>query len=102
MASESGGWLNRAHVIPGGGCVCGVVGRFFSGPPAGAKVINRGVSRSGLGWPAVVGESPVDENIMAFVELSPSSSGPVESAVNLAGPPAKPKYSLMTDSGLVP
>ena len=51
------------HVIPGGGCVCGVVGRFFSGPPAWAKVINRGVSRSGLGWPAVEGESPVDENI---------------------------------------
>ena len=22
--------------------------------------------------------------------------------MNLAGPPAKPKYSLMTDSGLVP
>lgn len=26
VASERGGWLNRAHVIPGGGCVCGVVG----------------------------------------------------------------------------
>ena len=32
----------------------------------------------------------------------PSSSELVEFAVNLAGPPAKPKYSLMTDSGLVP
>ena len=32
----------------------------------------------------------------------PSSSEPVKFAVNLAGPPAKPKYSLMTDSGLVP
>ena len=32
----------------------------------------------------------------------PSSSEPVKFAVNLAGPPAKPKYSLVTDSGLVP
>ena len=32
----------------------------------------------------------------------PSSSEPVKVAVNLAGPPAKPKYSLVTDSGLVP
>ena len=102
MASESGGWLNRMHVIPGRGCVCGVVGRFFSGPPARAEVINRWVSRSGLGWPAVEGESPVDENSTAPVELSPSSSGPVKSAVNLPGPPGKPEYFLMTDSGLVP
>ena len=49
-----------------------------------------------------MGESPVTENIAAFVELSPSSSGPVESAVNLPGPPGKPEYLLMTDSGLVP
>jgi hypothetical protein len=26
----------------------------------------------------------------------------VESAVNLPGPPGKPEYFLMTDSGLVP
>jgi hypothetical protein len=32
----------------------------------------------------------------------PSSSGPVKSAVNLPGPPGKPKYFSMTDSGLVP
>ena len=32
----------------------------------------------------------------------PSSSELVEFAVNLAGPPAKPKYYLVTDSGLVP
>jgi hypothetical protein len=82
--------------------VCGVVGRFFSGPPARAKVINRGVSRSGLGWPVVEGESPVGENFTAFVELSPSSSGPVKSAVNLPGPPGKPEYFPVTDSGLVP
>ena len=34
--------------------------------------------------------------------LFPSSTEPVEFGVNLAGPPAKPKYSLVTDSGQVP
>ncbi len=32
----------------------------------------------------------------------PSSTEPVKFGVNLAGPPAKPEYSLVTDSGLVP
>ena len=59
------------HVIPGGGCVGGVVGRFFSGPPARAKVINRGVSRSGLGWSGVEGESPVGENASSVVRRIP-------------------------------
>jgi hypothetical protein len=77
VASESGGWLNRMHVRPGGGCVCGVVGRFFSGPPARAGVKNRWVSRSGLGWSAVEGESPVDENLTAPVKRFPRvAAGP--------------------------
>ena len=60
------------------------------------------VSRSGLGWSAVDGESPVGENCMPVLCCYPSSSGPVKSAVNLPGPPGKPEYFLMTDSGLVP
>jgi hypothetical protein len=60
------------------------------------------VNGSGLGWPAVDGESPVRENMNSVVRLSPSSSGPVKSAVNLPGPPGKPEYFPMTDSGLVP
>ena len=55
-----------------------------------------------LGWPAVDGESPVRENPLPALCRFPSSSGPVESAVNLPGPPGKPEYLLMTDSGLVP
>ena len=102
MASESGGWLNRMHVIPGGGCVCGVVGPVFLLPPKGAAVIKACVSRSGLGWSAGVGESPVGENMCSAVAVSPSSSGLVESAVNLPGPPGKPEYCPVTDSGLVP
>ena len=60
------------------------------------------VSGSGLGWSAVDGESPVRENPAPALYQLPSSSGPVESAVNLPGPPGKPEYFLMTDSGLVP
>ena len=60
------------------------------------------VSRSGLGWSAVDGESPVRENPAPALYQLPSSSGLVESAVNLPGPPGKPEYFLMTDSGSVP
>ena len=60
------------------------------------------VSGNGLGWSAVDGESPVRENPTPAWYQLPSSSGPVESAVNLPGPPGKPKYFSMTDSGLVP
>lgn len=60
------------------------------------------VSGSGLGWSAIDGESPVRENPAPALYQLPSSSGPVESAVNLPGPPGKPKYFSMTDSGLVP
>ena len=102
VASERGGWLNRVHVIPGGGCVCGVVGSVFCLPPWAAAVRKVRVSRSGLGWSAVDGESPVGENMNSVVAVSPSSSGPVESAVNLPGPPGKPEYFSVTDSGLVP
>ncbi len=77
-------------------------GVFVPGPPARTGVINRGVSRNGLGWSAVAGESPVGENMAAPEKMFPSSSGPVESAVNLPGPPGKPKYFPMTDSGRVP
>ena len=38
---------------------------------------------------------------MALV-LFPSSTGPVKSGVNLPGPPGKPEYYLVTDSGQVP
>jgi hypothetical protein len=60
------------------------------------------ISGSGLGWSAADGESPVRENPSPVLYQLPSSSGLVESAVNLPGPPGKPKYFSMTDSGLVP
>ena len=67
MASESGGWLNRMHVIPGRGCVCGVVGSISSDLPVWAAVRKDGVSRSGLGWSVVEGENPVGENMSSVV-----------------------------------
>ena len=51
---------------------------------------------------SVEGESPVDENMLPAVAVSPSSSGPVKSAVNLPRPLGKPEYFPVTDSGLVP
>ena len=70
MASESGGWLNRVRVILGRGCGCGVVG-LLRESSAGFSMIVRGVSGTLLGWAAVVGESPVRENIMWVVAAIP-------------------------------
>ena len=54
--------LNHARVIPGRGCVCGVVGRVWAGLPAGRAVRKPRVSRSALGSATVDGDSPVGEN----------------------------------------
>ncbi len=94
--------LNRWRVIPGRGCVGGVVGAKWPGLPAGRVVIKTGVSRTELERPAVVGDSPVGENTGSAWLCFPSSSELVEFAVNLAGPPAKPEYYPVTDSGRVP
>ena len=51
--------------------MCGVVGSVFLGPPAGAAVRKQCVSRSGLGWSAVDGESPVGENMLSVVRSVP-------------------------------
>jgi hypothetical protein len=72
------------------------------GLPAWRTVIKTCVSRTELEKPAVVGESPVGESTGSVLHCFPSSSELVKFAVNLAGPPAKPKYSLVTDSGRVP
>ena len=51
--------------------------------------------------PATKGESPVYEKIEKEDRYL-SRAGHVESGLNLGGPPSKAKYSLVTDSGLVP
>ncbi len=49
----------------------------------------------------IVGDSPVDETEQTPVYL-PSNAGHEKSCVNLAGPSAKAKYLLVTDSEPVP
>ena len=67
---------NFVRVIPGRGCVWRVVGFALSILPDRPTVRNRVVSRSGLGWPAVEGESPVDENIATVVVDTQVAAGP--------------------------
>ena len=67
MASESGGWLNHDRVRAGRCCGRGVVGFVFSDLPVWATVRKDRVSRGGLGWPTVEGESPVGENMVSVV-----------------------------------
>ena len=91
--------LNQSRVIPGRGCVVGVVGRFLVSLPAGRGVRNRMGSRRTCERSGVEGKTPVDEICAAPCVMFPSSTEPEKFRVNLAGPPAKPKYSLVTDSG---
>ena len=53
-----------------------------------------------MGSPTVEGESPVSETQREVSGIQ-SISGHVESGEKTGGPPSKPKYYLMTDSGEV-
>ena len=94
--------LNRARVIPGRGCVFGVVGFVWTGLLTGRAVSKSGASRSPLESGTGDGDSPVGESLWPVWCEFPSSGGLLKSAVNLPGPPGKPKYFLVTDSGRVP
>ena len=59
------------------------------------------IRRRGLERPAKEGKSPVIENVDPPRRI-PSSAGHVKPRMNLAGPSAKAKYSLATDSEAVP
>ena len=48
---------------------------------------------------AIVGDSPVCEKLL---KVKSSRSGHVKSWLNMGGPSSKAKYSLLTDSELVP
>ena len=48
------------------------------------------------------GQSSRRRKRMASRELFLSRTAPVKRGLNLGGPPSKAKYSLVTDSGLVP
>ena len=53
-----------------------------------------------MGKPTEEGESPVSETRERVSGIQ-SISGHVESGEKIGGPPSKPKYYLMTDSGAV-
>jgi hypothetical protein len=63
-------WLNLCRVIAGGRCGVGVVGRDRAGTTVPAMLCC-GVSGRLLERVAVVGESPVRENIMHGVDRVP-------------------------------
>ena len=88
------------HVIPVRGCVVGVVG-----PSVEDLTVLGMITRvSGTPWdgrPEWV-RAPYAKTLRVSWMGFPSSSELVEFAVNLPGPPGKPKYFLKTDSGLVP
>ena len=69
--------------------------------PAQYRVRNQCGSRSRLESRTVEGDRPVDVKRWLW-SVFPSNTEPLKFRVNLAGPPVKPKYSLMTDSGQVP
>jgi hypothetical protein len=50
----------------------------------------------------IEGDSPVTETDTYPLIAYPSKAGHVKSCLNLRGPSRKAKYSLETDSGLVP
>lgn len=58
------------RVIPGRGCVCGVVGHDRQ-QATDCWEIACCVSGSGLEWSTVVGESPVRESMMVFFDCVP-------------------------------
>ena len=51
-----------------------------------------------MGRPTTEGESPVTENRRLRAGIL-STAGHVKPRGNMGGPPSKPKYYLMTDSG---
>lgn len=70
--------------------------------PGRQQVRKQRVSRISLEYWTGGRESRVGESVLSCVVVFSSSSELVEFAVNLAGPPAKPKYFLVTDSARVP
>ena len=52
-------------------------------------------------WHSTEGETPVDVS-RPLLSVTPSNAEPLKFRVNLAGPPVKPKYYLVTDSEPVP
>ena len=64
------------RVIPGRGCVYGVVGVSLTGLPAGRRVRNRMGRRRACERPGVEGKTPVAEICTALLEITQVAQGP--------------------------
>ncbi len=69
--------------------------------PAGELQI-RALAEYGMEMPSIEGDSPVGERARTLWVFFPSTTGHGKSCGKLPGPPGKAKYSLATDSELVP
>jgi hypothetical protein len=63
--------LNRARVIPGRGCVFGVVGCVWTGLSTGRAVRKPNASRAALESVTVDGDSPVGESVLVCLAHGP-------------------------------
>jgi len=89
---RTGNSLNLPHVIACRRCAIGVVGATV-GTVMPTKSYKRQVRKTQLESWAIVGDSPVFENRLSFVDF-PSSTAHVKRRVNLRGPSRKAKYCL--------
>ena len=94
--------LNLGRVRAGRRCDWGVVGhsRYHAAAWLESKKIDAKLNQFEC-W-TVGGWSPVNVCVCLSGFVFPSSAELVKFCMNLAGPSAKPKYFLVTDSGLVP
>ena len=70
--------------------------------PDPATVTKSGPSQSRVEPRTIEGNRPVGENALICRLMFLSKTTPVKRGLNLGGPPSKAKYSLVTDSELVP
>ena len=99
---RKGNSLNRVYVITRKCCTLGVVGFKRTDLRIGQKVTNQCFNRKGLEKPATDGDSPVCKKTLTFWFEFLSTTRHVKSRGNPGRPLPKAKYSLVTDSELVP
>src|ERR671934_662062 len=101
VASERGSAQTR-RVQAGTRCPPGVAGLRVRTVPGPAAVTKPGSSRSRVEPRATEGNRPVGERALDCRSKLLSRTAAVKRGLNPGGPPPKAKYSLVTDSELVP
>ena len=78
------------------------MGHYWVSTQTDREVKNLHHSRSVLESSTIEGDSPVDEMVVDFLMMFPSTTGHVKPCGKLERPLSKAKYALVTDSALVP